>query len=241
MFKFFAVVVGIVFMGYMMIGAGLMESEKGSGKLISESRMVSNFDRIVLAVSGDVIIHQGEEESLSIKTDENIMAHIITEVKNKTLYLEHADNIRNINPTRLIFTLHLKKLSGVEISGSGDVMSKNIVSEDLELAINGSGDMQFDSLKAKAVDVLISGSGDVELRGTAASQNIKIHGSGDFTGGDLRGETVNVRINGSGDAVVWATEELNVHNSGSSSVEYYGNPNVEFTNNGSGDIKNRKR
>ena len=74
--------------------------------MVSESRDVSGFDRVSLSGSGEVIITQSGEESLSVETDDNIMQYVKTEVRGGTLYLDiDAQGVAVLSPTRLTFTL----------------------------------------------------------------------------------------------------------------------------------------
>ena len=47
----------------------------GSGNIVTESREVRGFDRVNLSGFGEVIIEVGDEESLTISTDDNIIAN----------------------------------------------------------------------------------------------------------------------------------------------------------------------
>ena len=69
-------VIAVLAIGISLVGAKTIDRVKGSGKLITESREVREFDRIVLNGSGEVVITQGDEESLSVETDDNIMPYI---------------------------------------------------------------------------------------------------------------------------------------------------------------------
>lgn len=77
---------------------------KGSGDLISETRQVGHFDGIALSATGRVIITQDGSESLTIKTDDNVMKHIKTAVENGILMLSFEEGINLIDPSQLIFT-----------------------------------------------------------------------------------------------------------------------------------------
>ena len=209
---------------------------RGSGDLITETREVSNFDSIDLSGSGEVVITQGEGESLTIETDDNVMEHVKAEVSGGTLILGFEEGVNLVSPTRLLFTVGVDELTSVSISGSGDIESDMIVTDRFDATISGSGDVLIPALTADAVEARISGSGEIDLAGEAADQNINIGGSGSYRGGDLLGETVKVTIGGSGNATVWATESLDTNVSGSGSVSYYGRPSVSTDNSGSGDV-----
>ncbi len=216
---------------------GSFGTVRGSRNLITESRNVSNFDRVSLSGSGEVLITQGGEESLTVETDDNIMQYVTTEVRSGTLYLGFdTERNKSISPSRLRFTLGVDDLVGLNISGSGDMTAASLDTDRLDVKVGGSGDVRIDSLATGAVDVQISGSGEIELAGEADGQDITISGSGEVRTGDLQSETVEVRISGSGDATVWATESLDARITGSGSVRYYGSPTVNSSGSGSGKI-----
>lgn len=229
-------------LGFVLILSALIVSGcgavRGSGDLVTESRNVSNFDRVDLGGSGEVVITQGGEESLTVETDDNIMQYVTTKVRGGTLHLGF-DNIRfqSISPSRLKFTLTVKDLTGMSVSGSGNINAASLDTDRLEVNVSGSGDVRIDSLTAEEVKIQISGSGDVELAGEVSGQDIDMNGSGQYHAGDLRSETIEIKISGSGDATVWATESLDVRLIGSGSVSYYDRPQTSLSSSGSGKIK----
>ena len=230
-------VIGLLAMVIFLLSACNLNVVRGSGDLITETRNISNFDRVDLGGSGEVIIIQSGEESLTVETDDNVMEFVMTEVRGGALELGFdSTRISTISPTRLTFTLHVDDLKGLNISGSGDIEAESIETDNLDVSVSGSGDVQIDSLTANIVEAKISGSGEVGLAGEAARQEIDISGSGKYRAQDLRSETLRVEIGGSGNATVWVTESLDAHISGSGSVNYYGSPTVNTSESGSGTI-----
>lgn len=211
----------------------------GSGDLITETREVSNFDSITLSGSGEVIINQGEGESLTIETDDNVMEHIKAEVSGGTLELGFEEGLNLISPTRLIFTVGIEDLSEMRITGSGDIGADTLETNRLDTTVTGSGDIRIDTLTADEVKARITGSGDMDLAGEVSAQDITISGSGRYDAGDLLSESAEVSITGSGNATVWATDSLDVNITGSGSVDYYGRPSLNTSGSGSGDINNK--
>jgi len=206
---------------------------QGSGNVITETRPVSNFDRIALSGSGKVILTQGGSESLSIETDDNVMEHVKSEVEGGTLKLGLVTGVQtgvNIQSTsRLVFFVGVDDLTGLTISGSGEVESDMIKTDRLDTTVSGSGEVQIVELAAGEVKVEIDGSGEIDLTGDAAAQDVTISGSGKYLGGDLCSVSVNVSIGGSGNATVCATETLDAKVNGSGSVNYYGQPSVNIS------------
>jgi hypothetical protein len=211
---------------------------RGSGNLITETRQVSNFDSIELSGSGEVTIIQGGSESLTVETDDNVMEHVKAEVESGTLKLGFKEEINWISPTQLIFNVGVDDLTGLAISGSGDIETDVLETDRLDAAISGSGDIQISDLTAGEVKARISGSGEIYLVGEVSAQDVAISGSGKFLSGDVCSASVKVTISGSGDATVCATETLDANISGSGSVSYYGRPSVNTSGSGSGSINN---
>jgi hypothetical protein len=190
---------------------------RGSGKIISEAIDVSGFTGVALESTGDITITQGESESLSIETDDNLLPLLTSKVKNGVLILGTQDEAY-IEPSKGIrYTITVKSLESLEISGSGDIQASDL------------------TLDALTID--ISGSGDIKLSGTVNTQSIEISGSGNYNGCTLQSEGSSVSISGSGDIRVAATETLSIDISGSGDVTYLGNPQLSQDISGVGDIQ----
>jgi hypothetical protein len=227
-------VVGLLAVVIFLISA--CDSLVGSEDIVTETRDVSNFDSVSLDGSGDAIITQGGEESLTVETDDNVQEYITSEVRDGTLYL--SKKTRSPSATKLIFRVGVDDISGLEVSGSGDISADNLIADQLEIKIGSSGSVNINELTAGKVETEIDGSGDVELTGEVTGQTIEIGSSGEYIGGDLHSETAAVTISGSGDATVWTTESLETRINKSGSVNYYGDPSVSSSGSGSGDVNN---
>ncbi len=213
----------------------------GSGRVVSETRQVSDFNRIELEGSGDVLLTQGTDEGLKVEAEDNLMSYLRTEVRGHTLYLGFRDTLDDgiIVPTRPVrYYVNLKTLEGLKISGSGNITADELQAGQLALDVTGSGDIVIDSLTAQTVESSISGSGKVELgQGTAPKLSVDIDGSGDYQGEELAGQTVTVQVSGSGNAIVRAEETLEAHITGSGDIHYYGTPRVTESVTGSGSVR----
>ena len=232
------------------------QSINGSGNLKTQTFDVSNFDRVRLDGFGDVYIQQGEAESLSVETDDNLLPYLEVNVSSNELKLSTKPGA-NLNPSQSItYTLTVKDLSAISLNGSGKFIVSPLQSDAMDLSINGSGNINIDDLStgrlsmnlngsgniaidkltATAVDSSVNGSGDVKLAGEAPTQKISFNGSGNYVAGDLKSETVDISIPGSAEITIWATDQLTAHINGSGTVQYYGKPTVDQSGNGSGKI-----
>ncbi|MDH4138193.1 MAG: DUF2807 domain-containing protein, partial [Anaerolineae bacterium] len=164
----------------------------GSGNVVTEDRPVSNFNRVSLTGVGGVIITQGEEESLTVRADDNIMRYIKTEVENGTLILGFTNEVKNkhIRPSKTIkFNLSVRDVTGLDISGAGDVNVASLDTDRLEIVVGGAGDVSISSLTAEELVVHLNGAGNVELAGQVAEQNIEINGFGAYQAAKLESQT----------------------------------------------------
>ncbi|MFA6391887.1 MAG: head GIN domain-containing protein [Patescibacteria group bacterium] len=213
---------------------------RGSGKLVKESRAVSDFNQVVISGTGVLNIVQSGEEKLEVEAEDNIMKHLETFVENNTLKLKVKNPwfFWTIWPTKKItYNLSVDDLSRIGISGSGEIITDGTLKADeLTIQISGSGkaDMVLD---VKNLAVNISGSGEFLMAGTATDQNIKISGSGDYNAKNMVSKNAVISISGSGDGILNATDELDVTISGSGDIQYVGSPSLTQSISGSGKIR----
>lgn len=215
-----------------------------SGVVITETRDVSGFDSVDFNSIGEVTLIQGETESLVIEADDNLMPYVEVKVSGDKLTIGMDDDnglnfsFDGTEPT-LHFTLTVKDLSSLEVSGLASVTCDSLSASDFSLSISGGGDINIDSLTADTLDVTLSGLGDITLAGQVSDQEITISGAGNYDAGDLESATASINLSGLGDTTVWATESLDVTISGAGNVDYYGNPSVTQNVTGLGDLNSQ--
>ena len=219
---------------------------KGSGKIVVEERDVQNFEQILVTGAGRVIITQGDSESLTIETDDNLMEYIETEVKGKTLEIGFKDGTvlssggdqTALEPTDgFIFRINVIDLSSVTVSGAAKIENDKLKTDSLNIILSGAGDINLDDLNTDDLDVLISGAGDIQVVGAVNTQNVRLSGFGRYQGFDLKSQQAVVIISGAGGAEVWVSDTLEVVISGAGDVKYYGSPDVNPEISGLGRIQ----
>jgi hypothetical protein len=216
-----------------------VKTVRGSGVVVTEEREVSGFDGVLLSGVGQVIITQGDEESLTIETDDNLMRHIETEVRNGTLELGLARNTIPIPTQSIIFRVSVDNLTGLTSSGAGSFEIDGLEADRLRVTLSGAGDVGIDSVSATDLAVKISGAGNVDLAGQVGTQEVDMSGLGSYSAPDLESGAASVRISGAGGAVIWAQDTLDVEISGAGNVEYYGSPSVTEDISGAGTVTSR--
>lgn len=217
------------------------EKVKGNGNMTTETRTTGDYDGIKCAGSMDFILVAGTEGKIKIEGEENLLKHIIIEVKNGSLIVKVEKGI-NLRPSwnkTIKVTIPFKDISEVSLAGSGDLWNEDVITTtDLDVSLAGSGDVII-NVQATSVEGSLAGSGDLTLKGNTNNLNAKVAGSGDIHAFGLQANHTTVSVAGSGDAEVVSNESLKARVSGSGDIEYRGNPSKEDTKvSGSGSISN---
>jgi hypothetical protein len=214
-------------------------------KTVNEKREVSDFNYIHIRDIGELILSQGDRESLVVEAEPELIAKVKTKVKDGKLILELGGGwldklsigLSDLSGRRVRYIVTVRELNKLKISGKVDVTAGRLDSDRLSVGISGMGRVDIDNLSAKKLSVEISGRGEFSASGSAIHQDISVSGSADYRAGDLESQSTVIRISGQGNAKVWAVEELDVTISGYGNVEYRGNPSVNQTISGLGSVR----
>ncbi len=213
-------------------------SVSGNGNVHEESREISNIHEVRTSGSIDVEIRSGDNYSVIVQNDENLLPYVITDVDNGVLNIHYKDgySVMRDHAKVIVTAPTLEKLSS---SGSADINSVGVIKNfnQIEISTSGSGDINAE-VDAPSVRVSGSGSGNVSLSGRTKDFDCKISGSGDVKCANLKSENAVIHISGSSDVHVFASVSLKVNIAGSGDVYYAGNPALpEIHISGSGSAK----
>jgi hypothetical protein len=213
---------------------------KASNTVMSETREASGFTAVDMRTAGRVILSQGDVESLSIRGSDNVVPLVKTSVQEGVLVIE-MDKIIIVTDmdesNALTFTIGVKDLSALTVSGVGDVKMDGLTASSLKLNMSGAGRIDLAGLSVENLSLTLSGAGDVTLSGEAASAAILISGAGNIDAADLKVQTADIDLQGLGKATLWVTGKLTGSISGAGNVEYYGNPATDLKASGLGVFK----
>ena len=189
-------------------GATDLEEINGSGNIIEREIDVQNFNKVEVSGEGVLIIEQGDEESLVIETDDNILEYIEVSVSEHTLKIENVvDEGFDLVPTEAIY--YYLKLENIE-----------------ELTLPGVVKVICDSLQVNRLNLDMSGVTDVELSGEIDSLNISVDGVGDLKGRNLLSAECSISGAGTADITISVSEILDINFQGIGSIRYIGNPEI---------------
>lgn len=229
---------------------------RGSGTTTTEARAVTDFTQVAVQGQGTAIITQGDEESLTIEAEDNLLPYLETTVQDGVLQLRTRAGILLAPTQPIIFHITLKTVTSLGVAGSGAITAASLDTTDLALNISGSGEITLEALTtdtltnrisgagtltvhnlvAETVANAISGAGTFDLTGTTTEQTITISGNGTVQAAELQSETVQVTILGAGAVTVDASDTLAVKISGSGTVAYRGTPHITQHISGAGTV-----
>ncbi len=210
----------------------------GNHSPATEMRRARNFDEVSVSGSFDVQIIPGDEYSVRITAESNLLDYIETEVIDHKLriYNRNLYNIHNHEP--MLIEIVCPSLNELHLSGSGNVNTELFVSDEFDVSVSGSGTI-YAQVDALELDANISGSGKIELEGTSRNAEIDISGSGKIHAFDFPLEYCDAHISGSGSMYVNASKTLEAAISGSGNIYYINHPVVHARTSGSGKVIDR--
>lgn len=210
----------------------------GSGNVTEKAVQIGDINEINLHGYGDLEIHQGKTPGLVIRADDNIIEYIDTRESGNRLTIGIETGVGITSSETLRYILTVKDLRRVSVSGSASISGSDLQVDDLELALSGLGKVTLNHVTADELTVRISGSGNVVTDGSANRLDVNISGAGGINSPDLQVKDAYINISGVGRAVLWVTDRLEPRISGVGSVSYYGEPDVDESTSGIGNIRN---
>ncbi len=211
----------------------------GSGNIINETREVSGFHGVELTALGNLSIQQGDQEELRIQADDNLMHHIISEVRDGILIISFDDNKWSnfyTSSESIKFYLTVKNLDAIQFSGAGKITVEDVSSPTLSVSLNGVGSIYIENVTTDNLNINLSGAGDLSVDGIVTNQNINLSGVGSYHAADLDSQSATITLSGAGSATIWVEDSLDVHISGVGSVGYFGNPHITKSISGLGSL-----
>ena len=227
--------------GHINLGSDLSGGVPGSGVVVSEKREVAAFTGVVVRYPARVIIKQGESNSITVETDDNLLPQLSTSVTNGKLIIENTITTwnRRVDPTdKILISITVKDLRDVDFPSAGEVIIEGIKSDQLKLSVSGAGTTSLIDVQLGVCKVYLSGAGSINASGAVNELDLDISGAGSFNGKELKSDSASASISGVGSASLWVVNDLSASISGVGSVNYYGSPSVQKNVSGLGSVNN---
>jgi hypothetical protein len=188
----------------------------GSGVMATETRPLEGVTGVSLETVGNGRITVGNEESIVIEAESNLLPLITTRVDRGTLRIAVGPR-DGILPTETIrYTITVSRVDRLVLSGAGNLDVIDLGNDEL--------------------DVDLPGSGNINVSGQVERLQVDITGAGNVDTAALAADDVSVAVSGAGSATVWARATLDATVTGVGTIRYWGEPVVSEDVSGVGQI-----
>jgi len=221
-----AILFTILFFGVSSLFAGCnLIGTHGNGKVIKQDRKVSSFNGIEVSGAFQVYLKQGDNEAVTVETDENLLSFIRTEVVDGTLIIETKDRPFHAT-TKMIVYVTFKGLKSIDLSGAVDLETQNkLILSDLKLDVSGASDSKLE-IAVQKLDLDGSGASKLLFRGSAIDVRMDLSGASEIFAFDMPSESYSIELSGAGKAEINVSKKLTAEISGAGTVKYKGSPTV---------------
>jgi Putative auto-transporter adhesin, head GIN domain len=186
---------------------------EGSGNVITKDVTVSSFDALNVSGVFNVLLTQGNKESVKIEADDNLQD--LFEVKNEgsTLTIGMKKDVNFNSKTKMKVYVTFKSLKSMDLKTVGNISSDNDLKfGDLKINNKSVGSVDL-KMTAQNLDIDNKSVGNVKLGGKADNAVIKNKGVGSMQAADFVVQKMNIENNGVGNAEVNAERELVIKDS----------------------------
>ena len=209
----------------------------------TEVREVGHFRAVASSLPANVYYVQADQQEVRVETTEELASKVQTTVEDGILSLKlEPGRYPKLILRVVVSSPDIEKLS---VSGSGNLIQEGPLhaSGSLALKVSGSGDIRTGEIDSQDFTAQCSGSGSIRVGALACDDfGGKISGSGTITMGRISCDDFEMGVSGSGDFLVdvlTSTGGASVRVSGSGNVrlkEATVDGNMDLKTGGSGDI-----
>jgi hypothetical protein len=218
-------------------GCGVPKLVVGSGNVIEESRPVSDFHAVELAGPGELFIQQGQEESLRIEAEDNLIQYFASEVVDGVLKIGLRDRVGMNTRHTMRFYVTARELDAIIVLSLATVTAPALNTVQLTVRVGDGGHVRIETLMADRLVVHLDGLSSLSITsGEVGEQDLTVLG-GAYEAEGLQSARASARLTGLGSATIRVAEHLQVDTREGGMVQYVGNPVVEQEGGGLGQIK----
>jgi hypothetical protein len=208
-----------------------VKTVQGSGEVVVEKREVESFSKIKAHGDLELFVTQ-VEPGVEVHAESNLMKYIHTYVEDQTLIVEIADtdgasiNLQPLEPIQVY--VMLTKITDVQLSGSVDLKTGQLIAEDMQmnLSLSGESTAKINAVRADILNINLSGASELEIvDGQVVEQFIEASGDSQYLAEWLKSDSTTMMLSKGSEATIWAEEDFEVELSGGSTAYYYGSTN----------------
>ena len=211
-------------------------------EIIEKHYSIQSFTRVEADIVGNIIYTQSNNVSVHTEGDKELVDRLLITEKNGVLKLELKRKRKIKGKKKLTVYISSPAIESINMDGVGSFNLNGVVAAD-NLIIDFEGVGNFEAMELQCVSIKASyeGVGNLKLGGTTDYLEITSEGVGSVNTQKLQAKNVIVRAGGVGSVKCFASDSIDLSNTGVGSITYYGKPVVKnLKNSGIGKIKGVK-
>ena len=202
----------------------------GSGNVVAQEEAITDFDKVDISQSFNVDITQGENFSVVVRVDDNLVKRLNVVKQGSTLKIGLDPNqsytIRNAT---MEAEVTMPELVGLDVSGNSNARLSGFESTNsLVVDLSGNSELHGD-IQAGDTRFDVSGNSSITLSGSAGDISVDASGSSVVDLADFPATDGTVNASGASTVTVNLSGRLDADASGSSDVYYLGDPELGRT------------
>jgi len=217
----------IVILAAIMLASCAQVTITGSGNVITQDEVITDFDKLDISNSFTVDITQGDSYAVVIRVDDNIVEylHVVKDGNTLEIGLDPNRSYTILNAT-MEAEVTMPELVDLDLSGNSEAAISGFeTSNSMTFDISGNSRLSGD-IEAGDASFDVSGNSVVKLSGSAGDLTVDASGSSDVDLAEFPGLNGNVDASGSSTVNVNLSGTLDADASGSSDIYYLGNPQL---------------
>ncbi|MCC8174626.1 MAG: DUF2807 domain-containing protein [Odoribacter sp.] len=199
---------------------------KGSGHLTTQERIVSPFTGIQVTQGIEVIISKSGVNTVTIEADDNLINHIITEVKNKNLSINLESNINVNSYKKMTVKIGMPSLDKVKATTAASVHSEDTWNgSKLDLSATTAARISL-NIDYFQVNIQMTTSSETTLTGKAVKTNITESTASNLKGNNFYTSETDISLATGSEATLNVADNIGYRLSTGSNLKYIGSPQV---------------
>jgi len=210
----------------------LVNTVQGNGNVVTDKRHTEPFTRLKAGAGLKVYITQGEEESIKVIADENLMEVIVTECSDGTLKVYAKANIRNAKSKEVHIVY--SDMDVLSVSSACHLKGENkMVTDEIEINTSNGGDLELE-IDAQMIDMNVSSGGKAWLKGNTEKLVADASSGGILRARELITQDANVSASSGGNARIYIEGKADLRASSGGNIRYSGKASIKNISSSSG-------
>lgn len=177
-------------------------AEKGSGRMASEVRELSDFHGVDVGSTFEVEITAQKEYGVEVEADDNLLPLITTEVRRGVLHIKSERKLSSSSPIRI-------RISAPDIDS---------------LDVSGAAKVSLVDAKNEGINIDSSGAAKIKVAGETAKLTVDVSGASRVDAEALKADSAVVDASGASHVDVSVVRSLQTDASGASKITFSGTP-----------------